>query len=116
MQVADNHGTLPLPIACELCSVDVVEFLVEPFDGCLNVSDVKKNLPLHYACRGGNCGVVKYLLEKQAAPVSARSADDKLPICLLCERGEENVETESTEYTETIWRLLLAHPETVINW
>ena len=116
LQVADNHGTLPLHIACEFCSVDVVEFLVEPFDGCLKVSDVKKNLPLHYACRGGNCGVVKYLLEKQAAPVSARNVDDKLPICLLCECDENNVDTKKTVYTETIWRLLLAHPETLMNW
>ena len=116
LQVVDKDGTLPLHIACGYGTVGVVKFLVELFDGCLNLCDEDNNSPLHYACIGVNCDVVKYLLAKQTAAVSERNADDELPIHLLCDCGEDLDIRESPEYVETIWRLLQAHPETVLNW
>ena len=117
LRVADNQGAFPLHIACEFGTADVVKFLAEPLDIWLNVCDVNKNFPLHYACRGCSFGVVKYVLGKQKTSFSARNADGKLPIQLLCEAGQQDgVDNESPEFTETIWRLLLAYPETVLNW
>jgi len=35
---------------------------------------------------------------------------------LLCESGEDAVDCDSPEYVETIWRLLMAYPVTVLNF
>mmetsp|Transcript_30711 Transcript_30711/g.64993 ORF Transcript_30711/g.64993 Transcript_30711/m.64993 type:complete len:594 (+) Transcript_30711:80-1861(+) len=107
---------IPLRIACEFSSAGVVQFLVaELNDSCLNHCDVNNDSPLHYACRGGNCGVVKFLLERRVPSVSKRNCNNELPVHLLCESGDEKVDRESPEYVETIWHLLLAYPETVLN-
>ena len=113
LQIADKGGMLPLHIACEYGTVNVVKYLAEPFDGHLSMCDKKKNYPLHHACREGNLAVTKYLLSKQSsAAVSERNNDDKLPLHLLIEC--DNVDHESLEYTETIWQLLLAYPAAVV--
>ena len=115
LQVAESRGKLPLHIACEFCSVEVAQYLVELDSSCLNAHDANENLPFHYACRGGNCGAIKYLLGKSAPSVSKRNADNKLPIHLLCEYGGDTNVRESLIYVEAIWLLLLAHPETVLS-
>jgi len=46
--------------------------------------------------------------------VSERNANGMLPIHLFCEYVI--VKADIPEYTETIWRLLTAYPETVMNW
>ncbi len=113
LQVADHHETLPLHIACELCSVEIVQFLVDQNNG-LNHCDARKNFPLHYACRGANYDVVKHLLEMSAPFISERNDDNKLPIHLLIE--SEQVGRESLKYVEGIWLLLRSYPETVLNF
>ena len=116
LRVIDYQGLFPLHIACEFSTADIVQFLVELNDGCLDHCDLNRNFPLHYACRGGNCGAVKYLLERGIPSISERNDDNKLPIHLLCESGNDKVDSESPEYVETIWRLLLASSETVLNF
>lgn len=113
LQVADQLGSLPLHIACEYGTVEIVRFLVELDSSCLNASDLERNSPLHRACRKGNCGIAKYLLEQHVPSISERNADDKLPVNLLC---ESQVDRESLEYIETIWYLLLAYPETLLHF
>ena len=109
----------PLDIASEISTVGVVRYLAEISSDRLNTCDVNKNYLLHHACRGGNCEVISYLLETpmSSASVSERNDGDMLPIHLFCEfvRGRW-CEGETPEYTETIWRLLTAYPETVLNW
>ena len=117
LRVADHQLSFPLHIACEnSTSTEIVQYLLEANDSCLDNCDSKKNSAFHYACREGNCDVIKYLLDKQMAFVSERNADGKLPIHLLFESGEHIVDRESPEYLETIWRLLLAYPETVLHF
>ena len=53
------------------------------------------------------------LLERNVPSISERNADDKLPIHLLC--GSDKVDRNSLEYVDAIWRLLLAHPQTVVD-
>ena len=65
----------------------------------------------------GNCEAVNYLLDRQVASVSERNTKGKLPIHLLCDAANERRGLRDTPlYVETIWRLLLANPETVVNW
>jgi len=55
------------------------------------------------------------LLEKyHAASVSKRNAQKKLPIDFLWESNEVE-DRESVEYTESVFRLLKAYPEMMMN-
>ena len=116
VRIADNKFAFPLHIACEFSSVQVVQYLVEAYSRSVDHCDDNKDSILHYACRGGNCEVVKYLLESHAHLVASATvnAKNELPIHLLCESSkDEDGDSESTEYIETIWLLLLANPEVV---
>ena len=111
VRVPDNNMTFPLHIAFEYSTIKVVRYLMSMLDDSIwNHLDVNKDSILHYACRGGNCEVVKYLLDKQSPYVSEHNADKKLPIHLLCQYG---LPPSSLEHTDTVYRLLLADPETV---
>ena len=109
----------PLDLACQFSALGVVKYLAEFSPDRLNPCGFSRNFPLHYACRGGNCEVIAYLLETPmaSASVSERNSGGMLPIHLFCEFVSKQEEEEDTsEYTETIWRLLTAYPETVLNW
>ncbi len=55
------------------------------------------------------------MLEKyEAVSVSKRNDQKKLPIDLLFESNDV-LDRESVEYTESVFRLLRAYPETVMN-
>ena len=116
LQVADQNGAHPLHIACKFSSVKVVKYLVELADvDTLNNVDAKNNSPLHYACRGSKCDVVKYLLEENVPSVSDRNNNNKLAIHLLFECGETTLGRDNLECVETIWQLLLANPEVILE-
>ena len=56
----------------------------------------------------GQCEVVKYLLVINHASLVASAevnghGHGELPTHLLCEAGEDKVNCDSAEYTETIW-------------
>lgn len=111
LQIVDNHGSLPLHYACK-CQADIVQYLVEPYDGSLNTLDANGNSTLHCACIGGACDVVSYLMQKQNSFVSVRNRDGKIPFQLLT---ESNV-SQSTDFVEATWLLLVAHPESILQW
>lgn len=125
-EIGRRDGETALGIACKTGSVEVVKFLAEKRDGCLNIRDqATGEFPLHMACEFGNCAVVQYLLENHCGDIiSVRNKEGKLPIQLFCEfvhdemegRGYDEYDPESTIFTETIWRLLLARVETVTNF
>jgi len=113
LRVITNIGALPIHIACQFSPAKVVKYLLEDDGGrTLHYTDMNKDSPLHYACRGGNLGVVKYLLNRNVPSVSDGNVDNKLPFHLLCEC--EEVDKKSNEYTETLFLLLRANPETVM--
>jgi len=117
IRMPDYDMAFPLHIACEFSSVRVVQFMMEmPDERTWNHLDMNKDSILHYACRGGNCEVVKYFLDKKNAHVSEHNKAKKLPIHMLFESYNDTVDRDSKEYIETVWLLLLAHPETVMNW
>ncbi len=116
LRVADRFRTsFPLHIACKYSSTDVVRYLLKLDATFVNHCDANKDTPLHYACRGVNCGVVKLLLESDPSSVSERNVDGKLPFHLICET-ENQAERDSIVYVDAIWRLLLAHPQTVVDY
>ena len=116
----DNSSLLPLHIACEHHdSAGVVEYLVEldtilGLDATsLGVADREGNTALHYACLGAKYDTIALLLEKyDAVSVSMRNAQNKLPIELLWESNAVE-DRESVEYTDSVFRLLKAYPETL---
>jgi len=115
--VLDGSVRHPLDIACWCSTVNVVKYLAELIPDRLNACDVNKNYRLHHACQGGNCEVISYLLEtSMSSSISERNINCKLPIHLFCEHVRCCHGHDPPEYTETIWRLLTAYPETVLNW
>eukprot|EP00984_Skeletonema_dohrnii_P023419 scaffold12513_cov103-Skeletonema_dohrnii-CCMP3373.AAC.6 len=116
LQSPDNSGALPLHVACQHHdSPRVVQYLVELDTTTLDSVDGNGNTALHYACRGAKYETIAMLLENyDAVSVSKRNAHKKLPIDLLWESNEVQ-DRETIEYTESIFRLLKAYPETVTS-
>ena len=110
----DNNFAMPLHIACEHHdSACAVKYLIELHTLTLEAVDREGNTVLHYACRGAKYDTIALLLEKyDAVSVSRRNVQNKLPIELL---WESNVveDRESVEYTDSVFRLLKAYPETL---
>ena len=76
--------------------------------------DIDNNTALHYACRGAKYDTIALLLDKyDAASVSKRNANGKIPIDLLWESNAVG-DRQSVDYTESVFRLLKAYPETVV--
>eukprot|EP00985_Skeletonema_marinoi_P006702 scaffold2911_cov73-Skeletonema_marinoi.AAC.3 len=115
LQAPDNSGTLPLHVACQHHnSSNVVQYLVGLDATTLDAVDHEGNTALHYACRSAKYETIAMLLEKyDAVSVSKQNAHGKLPIDLLWESNEVE-DRGSVEYTESVFRLLAAYPETVM--
>ena len=113
--VADNNGFTPVHIACKIgVPFDIFHCLVYRDSRPLSMQDNRGELPLHKACRGGHLHLIKELIEVHPPSVLVRNHRNELPIFILCKRsGKDDEVKESVEYIETIWKLLLAHPETV---
>eukprot|EP00985_Skeletonema_marinoi_P007536 scaffold3316_cov94-Skeletonema_marinoi.AAC.19 len=116
VQSPDNRGALPLHIACQHHeSASVVQYLVGLDATTLDAVDRDGNTALHLACHFARHEIVALLLDKfDAVSVSKRNSRKKLPIDLLWESNEVE-DKESVEYTESVFRLLTAYPETVMN-
>eukprot|EP00986_Skeletonema_menzelii_P005193 scaffold1837_cov124-Skeletonema_menzelii.AAC.11 len=115
VQSPDNYGALPLHIACQHHnSTIIMQYLLDLDMRTLRAVDIDNNSALHYACRGAKYETITMLLEKyDAVSVSKRNAQKKLPIDLLW--GGNVEDRESIEYTESVFRLLKACPETVMR-
>jgi len=74
------------------------------------------NTALHYACRGAKYDTIALLLDNyDSVSVSKRNAHGKLPVDLLFVSDRVS-DRESVEYTETVFRLLTAYPEAIMNY
>ena len=107
---------IPLHVACQHNgSASIVEYLLDLNPSSLRARDFDDNTALHYACRDANNAIIALLLDKyDSMSVSKRNTHGQLPIDLLLENNELRDE-ESVEYTESIYRLLRACPETIMN-
>ena len=113
----DNNGLLPLHVACQHHdSTAVIQYLVGLDTSTLEAVDNDQNTALHHACCSAKYETIAMLLEEyDAVSISKQNADGKLPLDLLLESNEV-VDRESIEYIESIFRLLRAYPETVMNY
>ncbi len=116
IRTLDSNFAMPLHVACaQHESASVVQYLIGLDAVTLRAVDYDNNTALHYACRGEKYDTISMLIEKHGAvSVSKRNANKKLPIDLLFESSEV-LDRESIEYTESIFRLLKAYPETIMN-
>jgi ankyrin repeat protein len=104
----DNKNFLPLHYACKFGHVDAVKFLVDFDEESIKEFTVSGELPLHIACREGKCSTINYILEmSDCYGISSCNKYGKLPIDLLL---GANVNQDSLEYVEAMYRLLRAHP------
>ena len=118
IQTADSRMAFPLHIACQFSSVKVVRYLVgESNEHIVGHLDANKDSVLHYACRGRNLDVIKYLMDNHSSVVVSveMNLDKELPLHLLCEYGKSREDSDSTQYFETIWLMLLADPEALLS-
>jgi hypothetical protein len=110
----DRRGKIPLHVACQHHkSADVVQYLIGLGEDTLDTMDKEGNTALHYACRGGNHNTIALLLDRYGAiSVSKQNVHNHLPIDILFE-SEAVSDREGVEYTESIYRLLRAYPDTI---
>jgi len=112
----DNTNMIPLHIACQHHkAASTIEYLIGINKFTLTTVDREWNTVLHFACRGANHAIIALLLDKYGSmSVSKRNTHKQLPIELLLENTNEVSNEESVEYTESIYRLLRAYPETMM--
>ncbi len=115
VRVSDHCGWLPLHLAIlNYDSTTVVDYFVGLDSNTLTAVDMGGNTALHYACRCAKYDTIVLLLEKyDAVSVSKTNGHNKLPIHLLLESNANSREGD-TKYTESIFRLLRAYPDTVM--
>eukprot|EP00984_Skeletonema_dohrnii_P031635 scaffold24379_cov115-Skeletonema_dohrnii-CCMP3373.AAC.2 len=126
MTTPDEKGQLPLHTALQNnVRLGSIKLLVKGNTPAVQSPDNSGALPLHIAWTGTQLSIllatlldmrsIALLLDKfDAVSVSKRNAHEKLPIDLLWESNEVE-DKESVEYTESVFRLLTAYPETVMN-
>eukprot|EP00985_Skeletonema_marinoi_P008647 scaffold3957_cov77-Skeletonema_marinoi.AAC.3 len=117
VQSPDNSGLIPLHVAfVHHDSVNVVHYLLGLDTSTLDAVDKDGNSALHFACHCARHEIIVMLLERyDAVSVSKRNTLKKLPIDLLWE-SDEVLDRDSVEYTESVFRLLIAYPETTLTY
>ena len=117
LRIPDNDGALPLHLAIlNHDSTEVVDYLVGLDSDTLTAVDRGGNTALHYACRGAKYDTISLLLEDYGAvSVSKTNGHNKLPIHLLLESDAIANREDDTKYTESIFRLLRAYPDTLMT-
>jgi ankyrin repeat protein len=112
----DNRLRMPLHLACQHKSPIVVEYLINLNEVTLTTADREGNTALHHACIGANNAIIGLLLDKYGGSmsVSKRNALNQLPIHLLLESNDVNGR-DDIKYVESVYRLMRAHPETIMN-
>ena len=116
VRIPDNYGSLPLHLAVQSHdSTKVDDYLIGLDPNTLTaVDDWEGNTALHHACRILKYDTIALLLEKYGAvSVSKTNENNKLPIHLLLEWNAGANREDHTKYTESIFRLLRAYPDTV---
>jgi ankyrin repeat protein len=111
----DNLGRSPLHVACSGISLSVIQYLIRENEaGILVQQDIHNETPLHKACRVGNLYIIDNLLSREPLAITIRNDKGELPFHLLCvNEGKYFGFNQSVHYFDTLFRLLVANPETV---
>lgn len=113
-----KNGAMPLHLAIQhhRCP-EVIRYLVDKnTEETLGIADLEGNTALHLACRSAKCEIIAILLDKHGAvSVSKQNRNGKLPIELLLFETDADLDRQSTMYTDSIFRLVRAHPLAVLG-
>eukprot|EP00956_Cyclotella_meneghiniana_P044816 scaffold337804_cov106-Cyclotella_meneghiniana.AAC.1 len=104
----NNRGSTPLHLACKVGHLDVVKYLIETYEGGLQICNSRGEFPLQIACRYGKCNIINCILEKSDHGVSSKNAEKRLPIQVLL--FDADCDRDSLEFVEAVGRLLFAFP------
>ena len=99
IRTQDDHGKLPIHIACGTnAPVEVLAMLVELDPATLQIADYSGGLPLHECCRGNvDYSSVRYLVEQGGVgTLAARNRQGVLPLHVLC--GSTNPSLRTVQY------------------
>ena len=81
LTIWNNEKELPLHIACQNCSLDVVKFVSE----CnVELQTATGDTPLHLACKRGIPDLVEYLIKVKRCNPKAHNNDGELPLHIAC--------------------------------
>ena len=118
LRAHDIQGLIPFHLACHHhASTAVIQYLIDKDTTTLSIVDFKGNAAFHHACRSANYEAINLILEKyDAVSVSNRNSDGMLPIELLLLESNSAVNRNGTEYVESIFNLVRAHPQTLMDW
>lgn len=110
----DSNGSIPLHIASRHHhSTDIVKYLVDLDITNIGAVNNQGDTALHCACRGAKYDTIALLLQtRRVVPVSQQNNQKQLAIEVLWESEEVN-DRESREFTECVYRLLRAYPDTL---
>jgi len=94
-------------------TLGAIKLILDGFPNSIFANDTNQDSALHFACRAGRYEVVNYFLETKIGlgVVSEPNGEKKLPIELLL---EASCDRDDVGFTESIWSLLVAHPEAVL--
>ena len=115
VRATDNHGSLPLHYCLEQGDPNGVASKLAGLDSaqCL-VADHAGDLPLHKSCRAGDADITRLLLKLRPDTAGVRNNEADLPVTLFSQSSEElDGADNANESLETIWTLLLMHPDAV---
>eukprot|EP00956_Cyclotella_meneghiniana_P028649 scaffold67433_cov24-Cyclotella_meneghiniana.AAC.1 len=110
---ANNQGSIPLHIACQMGNLDAVTLLIGIDKDSLKTGDLSGNLPLHLACKHGRCEIIPCILEQSAYGVTLQNNEKQTPIELLFYEAE--CDRDSMVYVEAIRRLLQVNPVDILK-
>ena len=110
---ADNQGSIPLHIACQVGNLDAVKFLIGIDKDSLKTRDLSGNLPLHLACKHGRCEIIPCILEQSAYGVTVQNSEKQTPIELLFYEAE--CDRDSMVYVEAIRCLFQVNPVDILK-
>ena len=105
----DKYEGIPLHVASKHSSLEIVQYLVEQNESTLSKADIIGEVALHYACHAQCTEVVEYLMNQNMSAITMKNKLGQLPVHILCTGSEISI-----GITESIFKLLRAHPETMM--
>merc|ERR1711862_56270 len=120
----DNNLMTPVHVGSRHgADVDVIKYLVDLDNSVLTMRDCDET-PLHKAARGGYlCHINYYMSGPSLSSITIRNNRGEIPVVIMAKRSKRNEIVherkygeegkEMTQYTEAIWKMLLAHPESM---
>ena len=76
----DHRGQLPLHVACQEKSLEMVKLVSSECD--VNTTDKDGHTPLHIACKYGEVEIATYLVSEKLASITLRDREDEVPFNL----------------------------------